>query len=118
MQHYYKHAALTLAADSAKGDEDEFLGPRPNSSDKIISVRLRIPMAETHVYLRHQIELEKTPSPVPGTLGSRAWALQKDLLSPRTLRFAKKQLIRKCQFHKIHESVASSGSEDCYSRLK
>ena len=112
MQHYYKHAVLTLAADRAKGDEDGFLGPRSNSSDKIIAVRFQMPTAEVNVYLRDEIELEKTPSPVPGTLGSRAWALQEDLLSPRTLHFTEEQLIWECQFHKLHESVASSGSED------
>ena len=55
--------------------------------------------------------MEGITSPAAGTLGSRTWVLQEDLLSPRTLHFTKEQLIWEYQFHKMYEAIAGPRSE-------
>jgi hypothetical protein len=108
MGRYYKHAAITIAADVARGDHEGFLSrPRQLRAPSIfIPFKTQSTSTTTNmegVYIhdswkRHQFRACDNP------LMERAWTLQEDLLSPRTVHYTSEQLVWECQCRKYGES--------------
>jgi hypothetical protein len=100
MGDYYKYSILTIAVDIASGDHEGFL-TTPRQHEK--PVKIRVPGETSHkVFV-----VEKDPTTVlkwDTPLGRRAWALQEDLMSPRTLHYTLDQLVWQCQRQTYCES--------------
>lgn len=103
MGDYYKHAVLTISADSAPGDDVGFLhqyrADFPSTvvklaSDHEISIRKKYPCAD---FWNRDTWVAK-----------RAWTLQEFVLAPRTLHFTCEQIIWECQTRKYCESSDNS----------
>lgn len=105
MGQYYKFASLTIATDSASGDYDGFLRtPRHAIKEASMPLEIRLGGDDSSV-----LYIEKDCANLSLTNGStylnrRAWTLQEDLLSPRSLHYTQDQLIWECQSQKYCES--------------
>jgi len=102
MQSYYRNATLTIAVDSAAGDHEGFLH-KPRSGSEILA---RLPIESNacsgqsnEIFIRRMI-----PKVTTEPLFERAWTLQEDILSPRTVHFTTEQLTWECQQCVISES--------------
>jgi hypothetical protein len=88
----YSNATLTLAASSAVGDREGFLGPRPHALK---------PMAYTlssHLDLVSNLEVRHQPKhDREHPLLRRAWVLQERLLSRRIVFFENDELVWECR---------------------
>lgn len=102
MANYYKNSILTLAADSASGDHEGFL-ETPHYHLGVISKQVGIRVAGDEHHLVYVTRREKSWEDV-SELSKRAWTLQEDLLSPRTLRYTAVQLVWQCQARTYCES--------------
>lgn len=108
MGRYYKHATVAIAADVARGDHEGFLTrPRQLRAPSIfIPSKTQSTDTTTNiggVYIHdswkcQQFRARDTP------LMERAWTLQEDLLSPRTVHYTPEQLLWECQCRKYCES--------------
>ena len=105
MQHYYKFSALTIAVDDATGNHEGFLStPRaPNRTLATIPFHTKRTSKLCYAYIRQTVEYTGQ-EPKPTHLSQRAWTLQEDLLSPRTLHFSSDYLAWECQGHRITEA--------------
>lgn len=84
MRHYYKNAILTIAADVSAGDEEGFLSHLRNNSQGPFDTE-DISPCDAHIKIRDLIKIPRLSGDT--CLSSRAWTLQEDLLSSRTLHY-------------------------------
>jgi Heterokaryon incompatibility protein (HET) len=121
MQEYYKNGALTIASDDTKGDEEGFLGVERTSTGNNVMVPFNSQFAAPfykdsespgsntsghpggYVYIRSIPRYYKTVRE-ESALSKRAWTLQEDLLSPRTIHYSADQVHWECQMHIKSES--------------
>jgi hypothetical protein len=104
MHQYYKNAVLTIAADVARGDHEGFLASErePSSFDP----DLNHPQENLdHLHIRPITFCPDFSDDTP--LSKRAWTLQEDILSSRTLHYTKEQLVWECQACKYTEGDIS-----------
>ncbi|RDL32360.1 uncharacterized protein BP5553_08816 [Venustampulla echinocandica] len=109
MQHYYKNAILSIAVHVSAGDEEGFLGYMRNNSQGQFDTK-EISPCESHINIRHPITIPRLAGDT--CLSRRAWTLQEDILSSRTLHYTKEQIIWECQTSKYCESDASELGDD------
>ena len=104
MQTYYKQATLTLAIDCTSGDHEGFLNVprRDDLSFAQSSVRRGEMEPACTAYLRRWVDFVGSPRERTH-LSGRAWTLQEDLLSPRSLHYTSDGLKWECQAHRISE---------------
>ncbi|KAF4633068.1 hypothetical protein G7Y89_g5052 [Cudoniella acicularis] len=107
MHLYYKNAALTIAAASAKGDDEGSLhlarennppfATIPAINRNQLQVIPGLPIQDgTHTTIHNiQLGLSVTPSVEP--LSKRAWMLQESLLSAQTVHYTATELRWECQ---------------------
>jgi hypothetical protein len=104
MTQYYKNAVLTIAADVAGGDREGFL-----TSERRLSTfdpDLNHPQEnQDHLYIRPVAFCPDFSLDTP--LSKRAWTLQEDILSLRTLHYTEEQLVWECQACKYTEGDTS-----------
>lgn len=105
MHKYYKNAVLTIAADVARGDYEGFLASERRLST--VNPDLDHPQEnQDHLHIRRIPFYPDFSLDTP--LSKRAWTLQEDILSSRTLHFyAKDQLVWECQACKYTEGDVS-----------
>ena len=105
MQHYFENSILTVAADDATGDHEGFL-VCPRIPDRVIATipfHTKRTKDTCNVSIRGNVEYIGQETRVT-KLSQRAWVLQEDLLSPRTLHFQTEYLCWECQSHRIIEA--------------
>lgn len=127
----YRNAALTIAADSAKGPLDGFLGAPParaaaHETCSIYTTAADGPIPVT-VYARLRYRNPANPDtaphssgPVrPSKLSTRAWALQELLLSTRIVHFYEEEIVWSCYSLQRCECRALSAppSPNCFRKL-
>jgi hypothetical protein len=83
MPHIFKNADLTICVSSSQSYREEFLNARPDYSES--KIRLRLPGGTLGTV--HLDSFLWWSPPVPEPLGTRAWAFQERLLSPRILEY-------------------------------
>ena len=108
MQDYYKHSTLTIAVDSTIGDHEGFL-ETPRSGDEFctrIPLRTSLTNQSCHANIRYNVDLMGLNLETTH-LSKRAWTLQEDLLSPRSLHFTAEYLAWECQGHRVTEADRS-----------
>jgi hypothetical protein len=104
MGYIYKHASLTIAAEAGADSEAGIF----ESTNK---VRSQLTTIEVPYYRKGHAQSEmmyvqrllNSGSEARGPLSERAWTLQEDLLSPRTLRFASQQVWWRCREMQCNE---------------
>ncbi|KAF1988425.1 HET-domain-containing protein, partial [Aulographum hederae CBS 113979] len=99
MQEYYSRAILTVATDSSPDDTCGFLNPR--SSGRFAPIETRMTPDKEHPSYKVKVFLQDKPSNRmfgPSHLTSRAWVLQEEALSPRTLHFLANHMAWKCLY--------------------
>jgi hypothetical protein len=105
MFEYYRHSVLTIAVDSSSGDHEGFLlAPRSHLKRRSVPFGIHVPGEGIHqIYLDSYKPINRLQS---GTthLTSRAWTLQEDLLSPRSLHYTSDQLVWQCYTQTYCES--------------
>jgi hypothetical protein len=112
MRSYYKNAILSIAADVSVGDEEGFLGHIRNNSQGLFDTK-DISPCEAHINIRDLIKVPRLSGDT--CLSRRAWTLQEDLLSSRTLHYTEGQIVWECQASKYCESDTSElGDDDNY----
>lgn len=92
MSRIYKNASLTLCASIARSYHEGFLHPRPNYSEYRLQVRLKNGSIGIVCLDRIFQSLPRATEP----LGTRAWAYQERLLSPRLLEYGRRTLRWSC----------------------
>ncbi|MCJ1311808.1 hypothetical protein MMC25_005481 [Agyrium rufum] len=112
MQRYYKHAILTINADSAAGDHEGFLSHARQSDRDAFCIPFKANgLGPCQAYIRKSFRNSLWHEESP--LSQRAWTLQEDLLSPRTIHYNAGELNWECQKHRIVESDATPlGTDD------
>lgn len=114
MQHYYKKAILTIATDHLTGDHESFLETTRPQDSTLVKVPFHTSLTPTpsYIYIRDRVDLpgyENDSAP----LNTRAWTLQENLLSPRTLHYADQQVVFECQKYSFTESdLSPRGTSD------
>jgi hypothetical protein len=98
MGDYYKYSILTIAVDAASGDHGGFLTTPRHRKAMPKPVGLRIPGEDSHQLYVELRDSKGSPTDWDTPLGRRAWALQEDLVSPRSLHYTSDQIIWQCQF--------------------
>lgn len=99
MHNIYRNAVLTIAVDSASSVKDGFLTSRSISGPKSVNIAYNNKKKKKkrgisgQFTLRHPFAERRKLS----SLERRGWALQEDILSPRTLHFGKQQIFWGCQ---------------------
>jgi hypothetical protein len=117
MHQYYQGSVLTIAADRASGDHEGFLEPHLSSGDPVKlpfmgrldeSYRRELFRGRQRPYSSFFVStsnggltLQRQP------LARRAWTLQEDWLSPRSIHFNAAQLIWECLKHTFWSSDAN-----------
>jgi len=104
MGRYYKNSVFTIAVDAADGDDVGFLQLQREQRPMQISMPCHSPsiMTEEIIYLRETIRVPDFRGDT--CLSKRAWALQEDLSSPRTLHYTAEQMVWECQYMTLCES--------------
>ncbi|MCJ1235907.1 hypothetical protein MMC14_003881 [Varicellaria rhodocarpa] len=97
---------LTIAVDLATGDREGFL-ENPRQSDFIkVKVPFKTQRVSSPAYafvgnkIKDDLDIYQSQSP----LSQRAWTLQEDLLSPRSIHYADNQLVWECQKNMLTET--------------
>jgi len=94
----YKQAVLNIAADASENCHDAILKLRPLEYSPI-----EIPFTSFRhgisgsLFIRPRLHDLQRIIHYDSTLGFRAWALQEAMLSPRTLRYCKQQMLWECR---------------------
>lgn len=117
MQSYYRNAILTIAVDSAAGDNEGFLHKlRPRVTLATLLFNSNSCVAQSNTIFIRRAPPPNTPKP----LFKRAWTLQEDILSPRTVHYTDEQLIWECQQCVMSESnlTTEEGLHGGYHRTK
>ncbi|MCJ1405492.1 hypothetical protein MMC11_008720 [Xylographa trunciseda] len=110
MHQYYKHAVLSIAADSASGDHEGFLGTiRPPITPKIkVPFHSRHVEGPSHAFVTSgtlsSFQVEQKSAVGATFLSARGWCMQEDILAPRTLHYTTNQLVWECQRHIMSET--------------
>ncbi|KAK5660448.1 hypothetical protein OQA88_12993 [Cercophora sp. LCS_1] len=95
MASVYRNSYITIAAASSTGDEQGFLQPR---AFEYATVEFTSPKGESAVaYMSRETRLPNNSTGQDYPLFRRAWVLQEQYLSPRTLIFSKAQAFYFCQ---------------------
>jgi hypothetical protein len=104
MNQYYKNAVLTIAADVAGGDHEGFLASerRLSTFDPDLDHSQE---NQDHLHIRPITSCPDFSLDTP--LSKRAWTLQEDILSSRTLHYTEEQLVWECQACKYTEGDVS-----------
>ncbi|KAG0645686.1 hypothetical protein D0Z07_8717 [Hyphodiscus hymeniophilus] len=122
MQEYYRGSMLTVAPDHLSGDEQGFLNydrhPYSDSDVFLVAMPLNLVVnniapaqrsTQSHLnndYVRFRARMDRYDAISHAQpLNSRGWTLQEDLLSPRSVHYASKQLYWECQKHRKVESI-------------
>jgi hypothetical protein len=95
MHKTYRNTALTLAVDGASSVQDGSLTGRSNFAPKSVSMAYN--NEERHISGGFTVRGILTGRQELSTLDKRAWSLQENILSPRTLHFGKQQIFWDCQ---------------------
>jgi hypothetical protein len=104
MGYIYKHASLTIAAEAGVNSEAGIF----ESTNKVRSqlTTIEVPYyrkGHTQSKMMYVQRLLNSGLEARGPLSERAWTLQEDLLSPRTLRFASQQVWWRCREMQCNE---------------
>ena len=103
MGDYYKHAILTISADSAPEDHVGFLNQdREDYLSTVVKVAPNYEVGIRKMYPCANFRNRDT------WVSKRAWTLQEFVLSPRTLHYTAEQIIWECQTRKYCESSDNS----------
>jgi hypothetical protein len=104
MCYIYKNAAVTIAADTANGDQHHLCHKEPRWSGIFLDAPIHSSMLglEGDAYLCSYNSTEGWGN--PNSLNRRAWTLQENILSPRTLHYVNNRIIFECQQHLRSES--------------
>lgn len=105
MREYYRNSLLTIAVDSSSGDHEGFLlTPRSHLKRTSIPLGIHVPGEEIHqIYLESHEPIQSFYGDTT-CLTSRAWTLQEDILSPRSLHYTSDHLVWQCQSQTFCES--------------
>jgi Heterokaryon incompatibility protein (HET) len=100
MKNVYKNAALTLAATAGQNSNSGILVERQENSD-LYSIPLPYEslffgMRGTMHFRRHSYSRAQGQLAPRGPLTTRAWTVQENVLSPRTLHFGKHEIVWEC----------------------
>lgn len=100
MASIYKHAILTLSADSSKGSDGGLFNIKSRSSvEQAQHVCIRNRFSDGRASVLHARNTHK-PLPLPSyhrsLVSKRAWCLQEHLAAPRALHFGESQLFWRC----------------------
>lgn len=107
MRDYYKHSLITISSDSASGDHEGFLAvARIQEISVLLGVQL--PGEGTFEVQLTKENLSRKVEDMKTSVNCRAWTLQEDLLSPRTLHYTRGQMVWKCQSQACCEADAIS----------
>ena len=128
MQRYYEEASLTIASDSSCGDEQSFLHRSKHQSAVAIPVKfhsalmprlLKVrPKLGEVVYIRHSLEsYDNLVGLDVAQLVGRAWTLQEEFFSPRTVHYSPDQLLWECWKGKMTEGLRTMLLPETYQRL-
>ncbi|KAK0108074.1 hypothetical protein ONS95_002895 [Cadophora gregata] len=116
MGEIYKNSVLTIAADNCRDSNDSILGPvstarvRNYTEQGCNSSKYGF---QSKMYTYHgqefgnSLQAEGHADISKGMLSSRAWALQEQILSPRTLQWAPLQLVWSCRHTTLSEERPS-----------
>ena len=106
MQHYYKRSILTIAADSAASDNEGFLTDQRQKEIARIKIPFNTKLTSnlTYAFIGEKIKSFREISQEETHLKRRAWTLQEDLLSPRTIHYTDDQMVWECQKYTRTES--------------
>lgn len=98
MGYIYKYSSLTIAAESSRNCRDGIF-VSSNYGWPNLSKRLRLPCLNSNFHARGNIypQLELDAPVLRDYLGSRAWTLQEEILSPRAMRWTTRGLKWQCR---------------------
>jgi hypothetical protein len=110
MGYIYKHASLTIAAEAAVDSEAGIFESTNKVRSKTSSIEVPYHRKDTSAGQMYIQKLFDSPDEARGPLSQRAWTLQEDLLSPRTLRFGAQQVWWRCREMQCNERDRSGAS--------
>jgi hypothetical protein len=96
MHYYCRRSLVTISSDAAIGDHESFLTvSRPHETPLFLAAQLSRESICKVQLLKDSLsgKLEN----IQTSVSARAWTLQEHLLSPRTLSYTPKQIVRQCQ---------------------
>lgn len=99
MRDYYKHAVLTISADSASGDHVGFLKHRRELRESLTITLTSNDQISVRLPVRPPIFRDRDTY-----VAERAWTLQEFVLTPRSLLYTSQQIIWDCHTSKFCES--------------
>ncbi|KAH8591318.1 heterokaryon incompatibility protein-domain-containing protein [Bisporella sp. PMI_857] len=118
MREYYKHAIITISADSASGDDVGFLNHR-RVDPEVCKITLA---SNVEIGVRTEIGCP-TFRDRDTYVARRAWTLQEFVLAPRSLLYTSEQIVWECHSRKYCESDDNSQADswddniDCMKRF-
>jgi hypothetical protein len=109
MAQIYQNAALTICASTAEHPSVGFMEPRPDFSENQLQLRMSNGQWGT-IYLDR---IFWSLPPVKEPLGTRAWALQERILSPRLLEYGWRTARWTCECTKQYSGFTMIPIHDC-----
>jgi hypothetical protein len=111
MGNIYKHCVLTIAADNCRDSRDNILGNHGPIQTNYVQQGCYSSKVKFHsiMYAFSKRKWDQDHLSDYGRLGSRAWALQEQVLSPRTLHWTPLQIAWSCRCTSRSEEDPSGG---------